>query len=542
MHPFRTRFFTSSLLLVGSFLWLLLSGCATPPESPGNWMDYVSAPSTETATESNPSYDLSQTRSDLKKVNALTAGLRELDTDMTRFRSQFTFSPNQLEKENQEAELMLLRYVQTRDSLHDILKFYKTHEGNSSEVHTRGAILAMSAWINIAYIDSRFASLFYGQKKLTTLFNTEHPRFELPADLYSQSVTTTTNHDNEKRLLLAWALLMDEMQDADGAVAKLLKGDSAYGDLIDQLYTTVPDTQIQTDYLRFAQTHGVSDFSNWIKHSDVDKVTKDLKKHAGKGAYKTRGVVFERVARIKTPSYQLASFSAEQVAEIKSKLQPGDILLSYTAGYMSDVFLPGKFKHGITYIGSVEQRRQAGLTDAALSAAAVSDKQREQLLKRVRVTTTDKGDPVDVIEAVSEGVIFNSIEYLLATHINRLLVLRPKLTPKERQEQLITLLQYVGTEYDFKFDFLDDSKQCCTELVYRCVNGKGGIDFPLSKFRKLWILDADGIANYATFTNPDSFEFILLTTTSSKADGYKGIINEGDEGQKVLKALLTEKN
>ena len=38
------------------------------------------------------------------------------------------------------------------------------------------------------------------------------------------------------------------------------------------------------------------------------------------------------------------------------------MIFTYTAGYMSDVFIPGAFKHGITFVGSLEERSEAGLT------------------------------------------------------------------------------------------------------------------------------------------------------------------------------------
>ena len=37
-------------------------------------------------------------------------------------------------------------------------------------------------------------------------------------------------------------------------------------------------------------------------------------------------------------------------------LKPGDLVLTYTAGYTSDVFIPGAFKHGITCMGSQNVR------------------------------------------------------------------------------------------------------------------------------------------------------------------------------------------
>lgn len=93
-----------------------------------------------------------------------------------------------------------------------------------------------------------------------------------------------------------------------------------------------------------------------------------------------------------------------------------------------------------------------------------------------------------MVEAVSEGVIMNSLEYLLSIHINRMVIIRPKISQEERLNQLVAVLQYVGAEYDFKFDFTDDSYQCCTELVYRTINVKAQLisHFPGQRGGGFW--------------------------------------------------------
>jgi hypothetical protein len=136
----------------------------------------------------------------------------------------------------------------------------------------------------------------------------------------------------------------------------------------------------------------------------------------------------------------LLEFSKEQAQHIKDTLQPGDIILTYSADYMSNVFLPGKFKHGITYIGSIEDRRKAGLSNAALTPAAISKEQAEALINNVNVTTMQGDYDVDIIE----GVVMHSLDKLLETHINRLVVIRPKITEQERTDQPSTPDDYLA--------------------------------------------------------------------------------------------------
>jgi hypothetical protein len=77
----------------------------------------------------------------------------------------------------------------------------------------------------------------------------------------------------------------------------------------------------------------------------------------------------------------------------------------------------------------------------------------------------ESGLKADVIEAVAGGVIFNSLDLLLDTHINRMVVLRPRLSVEETREALTIVFALLGADYDFKFDFNDGSYLCCIEVI-----------------------------------------------------------------------------
>ena len=64
----------------------------------------------------------------------------------------------------------------------------------------------------------------------------------------------------------------------------------------------------------------------------------------------------------------------------------------------------------------------------------------------------------NVIESVAEGVIFNNLSLLMDTHVNRLVVLRPNISQKERTDALISIFKFLGASYDFGFNFADTSQ------------------------------------------------------------------------------------
>ncbi len=254
--------------------------------------------------------------------------------------------------------------------------------------------------------------------------------------------------------------------------------------------------------------------------------------------YSAQGHLYKNVARIKNPAKTIVRFSPAQVRKIKSLLKPGDVMLSYTAGYMSNVFLPGTFKHSILYVGDAEARERIGLTMDALAATADDGDEARRMLAAAEMERLPSGEEADVIEAVAEGVRVYSLEKLLATHINRLVVLRPRLTREQRKNQVAGLYSYVGKPYDFRFDFTDNTRNYCSELVYRTLEPSGSFDFQLTKQRGHWVLTADDIINYYLHSDPESFDFVLLAERGQPNGHYDAAIHTGDKGRTRLDRLM----
>ena len=148
------------------------------------------------------------------------------------------------------------------------------------------------------------------------------------------------------------------------------------------------------------------------------------------------------------------------------------------------------------------------------------------------------GHDAHLIEAVAEGVIFNSLEEITDQHVARMCVLRPRLNKEERIHNLTTVFLLLGNIYDFKFDFTDGSCQCCTEVIYRALNTVGPVRFNLTKRMGVQTLSADDIINYYLTAENRPFDFVLLAEEDTKSSGHKARILAGDEGRKRLAALM----
>ena len=156
-----------------------------------------------------------------------------------------------------------------------------------------------------------------------------------------------------------------------------------------------------------------------------------------------------------------------QIEEMEEMLEPGDILLVRRNWYLSNAFLPGFWPHAALYIGREADLARLEILDEPAVRARLSEWRK----------TDAHGRPMTVIEAVSEGVIFNSLEHSM--HADYVVVLRPRL-PKERiAEAIVRAFSHQGKPYDFEFDFFSSDKLVCTEVIYRSYAGL--IHFPLIK-------------------------------------------------------------
>ena len=256
-------------------------------------------------------------------------------------------------------------------------------------------------------------------------------------------------------------------------------------------------------------------------------------------SYELQAEVFFGVSRLKKPSAYVVRFSDAQKREVRERLQPGDLVLTYTGGYASNIFIPGSFKHGMTYVGTPSERHAVGLSPERILATSGLPQERG-LAENLWRATTSAGRPANLIEAVGEGVKFSNLDHIMDTHIWRMLVIRPCLDSPERIRQLGRTFSYLGEEYDFRFDFADASRQVCTEVIYRSLNGMHGIDFPLTRRGGHVTLSADDLVTYWLEDRPEAFEFVLYAEEAPLTPGHGARVLHGEAGKRYLEMLMKQ--
>lgn len=203
--------------------------------------------------------------------------------------------------------------------------------------------------------------------------------------------------------------------------------------------------------------------------------------------------------------------SADQIAALRPRLHPGDILLERREWYLSNIGLPGFWPHAALYIGDVEERSAYFDTPEIrtwVQAQGISDGRFETLLQtrhprayRLSQQPDGAGDTPRIIEAIGKGVSFTSLEHSAAS--DSLAVLRPRLSRLEIARAVLKSFDYFGRPYDFDFDFRTDGELVCTELVFKSYrpegngqDGRQGLDWPLTSVAGRPVLTANNIVRY----------------------------------------------
>lgn len=163
--------------------------------------------------------------------------------------------------------------------------------------------------------------------------------------------------------------------------------------------------------------------------------------------------------------------TAAQVDWLATQAQPGDVIVERRNWYLSNLGLPGFWPHAEFYIGTPQEMAAALDGDAAVIEAFGATGLTGWL--KVNAPTewmhynelAEDGKPHRILEAISEGVLFSSLnEAAQADYVG---VLRPRLTPLERARAIAKAFAQIGKPYDFDFDFLTLDMLVCSEVVYQ---------------------------------------------------------------------------
>lgn len=150
----------------------------------------------------------------------------------------------------------------------------------------------------------------------------------------------------------------------------------------------------------------------------------------------------------------------EAMRNIKSVLQPLDIILEKTPFRLTDKLIPGHFGHVAIWTGTKAELIDAGVWD-------------NLIVKQYADQVSNNSDPnskneAQIIEALRDGVQLNTLEHFI--NVDDIAILRPVFVEKNNHEEiheaLLMAFRQLGKKYDFNFDVNTTDKIVCSELAY----------------------------------------------------------------------------
>jgi hypothetical protein len=377
--------------------------------------------------------------------------------------------------------------------------------------HLRSFLLTLAAEVCLVETGARFTALVDGHPNVTKFLDAAHPEHGLPAGTLEYYRRELLGTRDQARVMAGERYLQ--------VLAVGVKGRREASELgVDWLWSAAEG------HLAAIRSFGVIGRATDTLTADtsvlrvgVDRVWFPVQK----GVAETMGDT-----RVRRPGRYLIEHDV--IEPFDARMEPGDVLFSRKNWYLSNVGLPGFWPHAMLYVGTPDKLDAWADGDPAIAAWILAETGREVPLSQMlrarhpgawRDWTTGDADPKRVIEAVSEGVLFNTLAHVGGDYFA---AVRPNLDRLARAQAIDASFRYHGRPYDFDFDFATDATVVCSELVwraYRPAEGKQGLDIDTVRFAGRSTLPANDLLEVYTRApaGPDApFTFVLFLDASER--------------------------
>ena len=422
-----------------------------------------------------------------------------------------------------EEKLVLDTWVGFTDAaiaLDQVRRFYEDYyrfdlSRRQRDLHVRGFVLTFAAELSLFENSARVIDVLERNENVVRFLNVPRPELSLPPDSVALVREELSGLQDLGRVAggRRYLVFLDQVHlaraEAVGEGYEWLWGDI-------ERYLMALDRRQRREVVTLSVASDAAPMLRSVKH---------LSFPVQKGVAQWMGDVrFKRAGR--------PLIARTQMEKAEENLMPGDILLSRKNWYLSNVGLPGFWPHAILYVGSndqleatfdeeprvrqwVQERSGADLSYTEFLARTYPIAWRERSLSQ------SGPRPVSVIEAISEGVVQNSLH----DAYDHLAGLRPRQDSLTKARAIERAFSYLDRPYDFDFDFATDDALVCTELVrrsYRPRGGRPGLELsPISVAGRL-TLPANEIARTfkRQYGSPDRQLDFVLYLEGREEDGH----------------------
>lgn len=388
-----------------------------------------------------------QVRADLKRLKTLTARIEDfaqhaaaLDAQLKENRAsqgRDYYLPN----EEDEIRWQFMSYLSIRTALLRLATTYSGFEAvHDPDLKARCFTVGYAAGMAAFQTSLKFVRTYENTPLAREKLNEAEPQWDMPPGMYDHIFESVTNKHNLNQAAEMAAYF--ESKRVRWRETNIWPAEDF------EWLETLIERGVQ-----YVDEHRIGAGRAW-----VGRFMERVKKDAYTPTYVAQAMVAKWIGDTRIVE-QKPLITIAQIESIESELRPGDILLERRNWCLSNAFLPGFWPHAALYVGRIDDLRRLGIVDAG----AVKEKLEEYL------EPAPDGRAHTVIEALSEGVIFNSLTESM--HADYVAVLRPNVPQEQIAQAIIEAFRHMGKPYDFEFDFSTSDKVVCTELVYRSYDG-----------------------------------------------------------------------
>lgn len=402
----------------------------------------------------------SQLAGDERSLRAILRGLDELEARATELQADFAAGRRRYENEQDDDDIrqVLLSYLNYRTALVRIVWRYQRHaEIEDEPLKLRCFLAGFTAASALYEASTKFVYQFNRSPETVARFNEGDPVWDIPSGLYD---TIEGNLSNSANI----GLMQSARQYYDASRDRM----SAVG--------LGPDSEHAASHAAIARSAATIErlgggTPDWTRETVL--AARDLERLLGDLRYETQTAISTWIGdfKLREPRPGQALIQPAQLEQLRTVLQPGDILLERRNWYLSNAFLPGYWPHAALYVGTADDLQRLGLDQDPRVQAGWEE----------FCACDPEGHPHVIIEAMSEGVVFSSLEHSIGG-ADSAATLRPRLSDEQKREAIAAAFGHATKPYDFEFDFVSRDKLVCTEVVFRAYGANNGpIRFPVQK-------------------------------------------------------------
>lgn len=446
-------------------------------------------------------------RDDLTLVRRYDRGLTEV---MSYAKGRPDLFPRDEEVEltpAQKAELrqiwqVVLDYMRALDGIKEYWRsFHKFKAIRERRAHAEAFLVGYAAWMVQYRHGLDFVDLTVPSKVMEKLLDESSARHDIPEGAFARLKWNIIHVNAVTRLLgrsQYFKTVQPALEDADCNRKEwcnwgMASVASYHGESVDQLRHRAA---VQFSYNAFDIARD-STFQAWFP------VQKNVASWMGD----------TRVARL-----HRHLITVEQLDDMRDVMEPGDIIVARHNWYLSNVGLPGFWPHAELYVGSPGEL-EAYFDDKEVRNYFQSERDAPDLVSYLKENspvawhayTAGETVPKRVIEAVSDGVVFSTLEK--AAGADYVGVMRPRRTRVEKAIAIVRAFELYGRPYDFNFDFVTDQSLVCTELVYKAwrpTENSSGLIFELVDVAGRKTLPANELVRQFDESKRQDLEFVYF--------------------------------